>query len=189
MALFSSDRERRLWIWALVVAVAIFSTFGLARTLACPLREHGLLGPASFLLGMIFVAGTIAAHGLKVRPSGTEITVALGVVGVYLLMFARIASPAERTHLIEYGVLSIFIHAALTERAKHGRFVPVPPLLAFFITAVVGTLDECIQAILPGRVFDPFDILVNVTATAAAIGASTALAWARRRKDAPPNAR
>ncbi len=47
MALFSSDRERRLWLWTLAVVMAIYSTLGLARTLAEALREHGLLG-ASF---------------------------------------------------------------------------------------------------------------------------------------------
>ena len=38
---FSSSRERRLWTWALVVAVAIYSTADLARMLADALRESG----------------------------------------------------------------------------------------------------------------------------------------------------
>ena len=49
MALFSSARERRLWLWTLAVVMAIYSALGLARTLAGALREHGLLG-ASFPL-------------------------------------------------------------------------------------------------------------------------------------------
>ena len=33
MDLFTSDRERRLWLWTLAVLVAIYSTLGLARAL------------------------------------------------------------------------------------------------------------------------------------------------------------
>ena len=55
----------------------------------------------------------------------------------------------ERTHLIEYGVVAVFIHEALTERASHGRRVPLPAALAVLGTALVGTLDEGIQAFLP----------------------------------------
>ena len=183
MALFSSARERRLWLWTLAVVVAIYSTLGLAATLAEVLREHGLLQPASvvlFLLGMILVGATIVTQGVKARPGGTEIAVALGVTAAYLMVFLRMAVLEERTHLIEYGVLGVFIHEALAERARQGRRVPLPPLLAILATAALGLLDECIQAFLPSRIFDPQDILFNLLAGTMAVAASVALAWARR---------
>ncbi|MDH3599268.1 MAG: VanZ family protein, partial [Candidatus Tectomicrobia bacterium] len=148
MLLFSSDRERRLWTWTLAVVVAIYSTLSLARTLAGALRDSGLL-EASFVLGLLLVGATIVTQGLKTRPGGSEIGVALGVAATYLMVFVRMAIPEERTHLIEYGVVAIFIHEALTERASQGRRVPVPALLAVLATALVGVLDECIQAFLP----------------------------------------
>ena len=43
VSLYTSDRERRLWFWALAVVVAIYSTLGLAGTLAEVLREHNLM--------------------------------------------------------------------------------------------------------------------------------------------------
>lgn len=180
MALLSSDRERRLWLWTLAVVGAIYSTLGLAPTLAGVLREHGLLD-ASFALGMVLVGATIVAQGVKARPGGAEIAVALGVTAAYLLVFVRMETPPEeRTHLIEYGVLGVFIHEALAERASQGRLVPVPPLLAVVATAALGPLDECIQAFLPSRVFDQLDILFNVLAGTMAVGASMALAEARK---------
>ena len=182
MAVFSSDRERRLWLWTLAVVATIYSTLGLARILAEALREHGLLESSFsvgvFLLGMILVAATVVTHGVKVRPA--QIVVALGIAAVYLMVFFRMAIPEERTHLIEYGVVGVFIHEALVERAGQGRPVLAPPLLAVLATAALGLLDECIQAFLPSRVFDPQDILFNVLAGAMAVGASVALAWARR---------
>lgn len=73
------------------------------------------------------------------------------------------------------------IYEALTERASLGRRVPVPALLAILTTTLVGVLDECIQAFLPSRVFDPIDMLFNFLAGTMSVVASVALAWARRR--------
>ena len=181
MPLFSSDRERRLWVWTLAVVLAIYATLGLAQTLAGALRERGLLA-AFFILGMLLVGATILTQGLKTRPGGAEIAVALGVATAYFMVFVRMANPAERTHLIEYGVVAVFIYEALSERLSQGRRVPVPALLAILATALFGVLDECIQAILPSRVFELRDILFNVLAAVMAVVASMALGWARRRR-------
>ena len=61
---FSSSRERRLWVWALVVVVAIYSTADLARPLADALRESGLLELTSdlFDIGMLLVGAMIQVH-------------------------------------------------------------------------------------------------------------------------------
>jgi len=180
MSHFVSDRERRLWTWVLVVVVGIVSTLGLARTLSGFLRETGLLG-AAFAFGMLLVAAAIVANALKARPGGVEIGIGLGVAAVYLLVLVRMANPVERTHLIEYGVVALLIREALSERARHRRVV-APQLLAVLTASVIGTLDECIQAFLPSRVFDPRDLLFNVLASVMAVVASAALGWARRRK-------
>ena len=179
MSLFSSNRERRLWLWTLAVVVAIYSTLGLASTLAGVLRDRGMLAPVVFLC-LILVGATILTQGLKTRPGGVEIAVMLGIAATYLLMFARMAAPEERTHLMEYGVVAVFIYEALTERASQGRRVPVPALLAILVTSLLGVLDECIQALLPSRVFDPIDMLFNFLAGVMAVAASAALGWARR---------
>ena len=151
MTLFSSRRERRLWLWVLAVMVAIYATLGLAQTLAETLRERGLLDISIglFLLCMFLVGATILTQGLKVRPGGAEVAVVIGVATAYLLVFTRMTVPTERSHLIEYGVVGILIYEALTERASQGRRVPLPPLLAVLATATLGVLDEGIQAILP----------------------------------------
>ena len=182
MTLFSSHRERRLWLWVLSVMVAIYATLGLAQTLAETLRERGLLDISIglFLLSMFLVGATILTQGLKVRPGGAEVAVAIGVATAYLLVLTRMTVPTERSHLIEYGIVGVLIYEALTERKRQGRRVPLPPLLAVLATSVLGVLDECIQAILPNRVFDPVDILFNLLAGTMAVGASVALAWARR---------
>lgn len=78
MLLFTADRERRLWLWALVVVVAIFSTLGLAPGLADVLRDRELLD-AVFGLGMLLVVVTVVTLALKARPGGVEVGVMLGI--------------------------------------------------------------------------------------------------------------
>ena len=173
-------RERRLWAGTLGVVVAIYSTLGLAGTLAGAVRQDLL--EAGVVLCMLLVLATIVTQGLRARPGGAEIGIALGIAAAYTLVFLRMnGSVTERTHLMEYGVVGVFIHEALTERASQGRRVPVPALLAMLATTLVGALDEGIQAILPSRVFDPMDMLFNCLAAVMAITASAALRWARRR--------
>ena len=180
VSLFTSARERRLWAWTLVVVVGIFSTLGLARTLAGELRDRDLLD-ASFFIGLVLIGAAIVALALKTRPGGLEIGVALGVTAVYLLVFLRMAIPEERSHLIEYGVLALLIYQALIERRSNGRSVPTPAALAVTVTALLSWVDEGIQSILPNRVYDHVDVGFNALAGLMAIVATVALAWARRR--------
>ena len=179
MTFFSSKRERRLWVWTAVVVAAIYSTLGLARTLTDKLGND-FFSVWLFLLGCILVLLTVITQGLKARPGGAEIAVALGVAAAYLLILVRMSAPTERSHLVEYGVVAVFIHEALTERANQGRRVPVPALLAIVAASLVGVIDEGIQKLIPSRVFDPVDILFNVLAAVMAVVASVALRRARR---------
>ena len=182
MSLFSSPRERRLWLWTLAVVAAIYSTLGLTGTLARTLREFGLLDASTWvLLAMFLVGATIFTQGLKVRPGGIEIAVILGVAAAYILLVLRsTAIPEERTHLMEYGVVGVFTYEALSERVRQGRRVPLPPVVAVVLTSALGVVDESIQWLLPNRVFDPQDILFNLLAGATSVAAVVMLAWARR---------
>ena len=186
MPFFSSQRERRLWWWTLVVVAAIYSTLGLAQRLAETLGDHPIFGAGFFLLACFLVLATVITQGLKIRPSRLEISIALGILAAYLLVFVRMAIPTERSHLIEYGVVAIFIYEALNERVRQGRQVPRPALLAIILASIIGIIDEGIQMILPQRVFDPTDMLFNVLAAVMAVSASVALAWAQRKSKKAP---
>ena len=58
---FTSRRERRLWLWALIVVVAIYSTLGLAGRLAEVLGEHPSLPAVFFFLMLLTVAAIVGA--------------------------------------------------------------------------------------------------------------------------------
>ncbi|MCP4423975.1 MAG: VanZ family protein [Chloroflexi bacterium] len=179
--LFTSVRERRLWLWTLAVVAAIYSTLGLASRLAGALRNRGLIDEFFFFCFLLVLAA-ILTQGLKTRPRGIEIGVGLGVAAAYLFVFARMAIPAaERTHLIEYSVVALLIYEALTERASQGRrVIPKPALFAFALTVLLGWLDEGIQWLLPNRVYDIRDVGFNALAALMAIVGNLALSWVRR---------
>jgi hypothetical protein len=166
-------------MWTVVVVASIYATLGVSPEVAAGLRAEGLLA-ATFGLGVVLVGATAAYQGLRARPGGTEIVVALGIAAVYILVLTRIALVEERTHLIEYGVVAVFIHEALLERG--GRPVSRAAPVAVAAASAVGAVDEAIQGVLPTRVFDPVDIVFNVVAATMAVTASVVLSWARRRR-------
>ena len=178
MVSFTSARERRLWLWTLAVVTAIFSPLGLARTLARWLEGTGI-GETLFAACCVIVLLAIVTQGLTSRPGPAEVAVALGVMAAYLLVFARMSVPTERSHLIEYGIVAMLIYEALQERVRQGSHVRLPGLLAILLATAIGLVDEGIQAILPDRFFDPIDLGFNALAAAMAVGTSASLAWAR----------
>lgn len=180
MPLFTSAREKRLWLYAFIVLLTIISTLIFGQPLVEVLGNQDIRA-AIFLIVMMLVGATIVVHGLKTRPSKTEITIWLGLAAVYIMFFLRLGLP-ERSHLMEYSVLAIFIHKALIERESQGNQVWMPALLAFVATLIIGTIDECIQIVIPDRVFDPNDMLFNGLAGLMAIGSSMALQWIRKKK-------
>lgn len=175
--LFTSTRERRLWLWSLAVVAAIYSTLGLAGSLAARLRDNNLMGAAVLVL-MILTVATIVGSGLRRRPGRRELWVGLGLTAVYGMAVLRMGvGPEERTHLFEYGVVAVLIYQALRERARGGRRVRVPALLALVVTVLLGWLDEGIQAVLPNRVYDDFDVLSNAIAALIGIVGSVVVGW------------
>ena len=179
MCLFTSDRDRRLWLWALIVLVAIFATLGPVGTLVEALRGRTLLRLSGALV-LLLVAGVIVGLWARRRPSLSEIGVTAGAMAVYLLAWIRMQHPEERTHLIENGLVAVLIHQALIERLRHKRRELKTAVLAVVVTALLGWLDEGIQAILPNRYYDIRDVGFNALAGLMAVTVSLVLARVRR---------
>ncbi len=165
-----SDRYPRIWVWCpiFIYVCVIFLTTPilpdivrfLASILGLSLKE--LL---QYLKWTIIIGGSvfIIAHIiLNQRHTYLRTYLTLGVVfGVGYLLVSNFASPAEATHLLEYGGLSIFSFFRLSKlypEAKPSRLY----LWSGLLTLAVGVADEIYQGWLPNRYYDFNDIITNV---------------------------
>jgi len=178
MSFFTSSKEKRLWLYTFLVLVALIATLIFGGGLV-PAMDQDLQG-ALFFYTMIAIAVAVILHGLITKPGIAEITVWLGLSAVYIMLYARLGF-AERSHLFEYSILAIFIHKALIERVAQGKNITEPALFAFLTAFGIGVLDEFIQLFLPGRVFDPIDILFNGLVAFMAIVSSSVIRWVRKK--------
>jgi hypothetical protein len=167
------SRERRAWIAAGLWLAAIYVSVYQARTLAEALRMRGLLTPAVWTA--FAVVGTLVGVWLmRTRPGPWALGILAAAALVLVLCLRRIASPEEKIHFIEYGVLAGLLHAALGNRPLWLR-APAAILLA----ALAGLGDEVIQRYLPNRVFDWRDVQINAVAGALVVATAEALGLAR----------
>lgn len=186
-SIFSSKRERRLWIALAIVLVAIYATLGRAPAVVAALGEDILASAGTNLVfAIIALLVVIPVFFIDKRLGQAEIAVGAGILVVYLLAWLRLGSWEERSHLFEYALVAALVHEALLERRDNGHRLPVPALLALLISLVLGLLDEGIQYLLPNRVFDPVDVAFNSIAATMIIGARWVVArvrhWLNRRR-------
>ncbi|MBI2505135.1 MAG: VanZ family protein [Candidatus Latescibacteria bacterium] len=148
----------RAWGLALLYIAFVYSTIPLMPQVWKTLIEY--TEGAVRYLGIGGVVGLGIFLLLKVRPRRRQTYAALlaiGLVYAYLLhRFARF--PAERLHLVEYGLVSYFLLRALS--------LDLPPprayIVALLLTSLVGTGDELIQWVSPERVFEVKDVQLNI---------------------------
>lgn len=174
-----------MWFWALAVTAVIYATLGRVPAIADSLRDRDLIDDA-FFGAFLVVAAALVVVGLVVRPGWREVTVVVAALSTYLMAFLRFANPAERTHLVEFGVVAVLAYLALQERKGNGAAVRAPALMAFGIAGLLGLIDEGIQAVVPNRVFDPIDVAFNLGAALMAIVAVAALQRARSSRNKDP---
>ncbi len=177
---FTSPRERRLWLYTGGIVAAIFSTLLLGQPFIELLKNQNVQA-VFFLLGMLMIGSAIMAYAFITQPSRLEWIMIWSIAAVYLMLFLRLGL-AERSHLIEYSALSLSIHQLLTERAKSTRPVHHVNGLAVGITFLISLFDECLQILLPHRVFSVEDIVFNVLTIAMAIGTIAAVQFLKNVK-------
>jgi VanZ family protein len=79
--------------------------------------------------------------------------------------------PEERIHFLEYGVLALLArHALATHHGPVGQYAG-----AWIFATAAGWVDELIQYVLPSRVYDLRDVVINSLAALLALAADEAL--------------
>ena len=179
MLTFKNTVEKRYWLYATIVYLLILVSLVLGTPFQKWLWGQDVQA-VLFLLGMLLTGITIIVFGLKLRPKSPELILWLGFATIGVMLIFRLGAP-ERSHLMEYGILAIFIYKAFAERLGVEKSFLVVGMLAFLTTSFLGILDEGIQYFVPQRVFDPEDILFNMLAAFMAVAGSLILHWVRRK--------
>ncbi|MDL1958603.1 MAG: VanZ family protein [Deltaproteobacteria bacterium] len=148
---------RGRWRWVLLCAYIflIYSTLGLVKSWSEILSKHGLIQNITRLTVALFVFLSIA-WGWQ-DASGKQ---RLGRVGIGILLVAGallVNFPEERIHLVEYGLIGLMLGWALAGISRWPEWWPLGVVLVW----MVGLGDELIQAVLPNRVYDVRDIVLN----------------------------
>ena len=137
-------------------------------------------GAAIFVVGAVLaLAGALLVRRLlRFRAAFPWPHLALAALGLASWAAWRLlaSSPIGRVHLPEYGLLAI-----LAARAVGGTTGAA--IASGVAAAGVGFLDELVQLVTPGRVFDWWDVALNV---AAACLGGLACAWWRWTEKAQP---
>ncbi len=166
MCNFTSKKEQNLWVSALVVFIAIYASLFLGGRFINFMVERRIIEQSTFYLFLILIV-TFLLSGWRSSTKRLEYWVYAGVIAVYGMALLRMdLTSSERSHMFEYGLLSILLYEAMIERRQNGVDVKLPMLASSMIAGSIGLLDECIQYFLPYRVFDYVDIGFNYLASA-----------------------
>ena len=133
----------------------------LTTTLGDCYRWLPVLGCALFLA---FILGR-GVQSLRAHTQLTKVFVLL-LMSCYVAVLYLLKIPAEKFHLVQYGILVWLVTEALTGRLVGWRL----HLAALLIAVVVGVGDELVQWIRPNRVGDVRDIALNTVSALLAQG-------------------
>ena len=153
------------FVWSLIACYVtlIYSTLYIMRPilnfLKVTLKGYLNLG----IVVMFFVIlSLVLAHIIsnRERYSVSQYLWFSFICCLYGIVIYILELPEEQVHFIEYGILSALIYVALTHDINNRSIYFVSSLIVF----VFGAIDEVIQWVLPNRIFDIRDLVMNGTA-------------------------
>jgi len=111
------------------------------------------------------VAAVVILRRRRPQIGFTDILWLVVVAAVVVVWTRRLmGQPEEAIHFLEYGVLGILLYRAFEDRIQD----PTVYVAATLTGLLVGTVDEIIQWLVPGRFWDLRDIVLNGGAVALA---------------------
>lgn len=154
------------WLYVCLLTAAIFAFIPVARAIQT-LVAGTALGRPLFLAIVVFIAAfAIAGVLLYLRrrrvPRARYVWLALVVAAFGFYGWELRSSPEEAVHFVLYGGLGALLFRALAHRVQDVSIYPA----AVALGALIGTLDETVQWLLPTRVWDIRDIFLNAISVA-----------------------
>jgi hypothetical protein len=147
----------------------VFVTVPFTRRIVLALRNTDLLGATVTGLYALAVAGVVHYVLFNRRLADwIAFVVVAALLCVVTVLLLGLAIPEERVHFLQYGLMALLARYACAPALGRLR-VGTGLGLALLLTATLGLLDECLQGLVPGRVFDWRDVGMNAGAALTAL--------------------
>ena len=160
-----NSQEWKSWLWVFLCTIGIYSTIPLAR--GFQKFVYSTVGKEFFTYAVFAVVFTILItllyfflFKLKIKNVSQYIWLFL-CAGTCIYFTIQLRNyPEEAIHLLEYGLLSIFVFKALSHRIRDWSiYISVSCVVLF-----LGTVDEFIQWMIPQRYWGLEDVKINTLA-------------------------
>ena len=155
------------WLWVAAWSLLIFVTIPLARLIQDYVSQQwGRTAFTYTVLATIMGALLAAAIRLYRSPSANRrnylwlLSIAVFFSGYTYKLGQK--SPEEAVHFVQYGVLGVLVYRAL----RHTRQDVSIYFAAALLCGSIGTVDEFVQWLTPGRFWGLRDIWINFLAGA-----------------------
>jgi hypothetical protein len=175
------------WLVLLAYVAIVYGSLPWTRDVLIALDQRELKG--GMVTACYFGAAALVVYHVVFDVRLTDrvafaalVALGAGVGGLVL----GLSIPEERLHFLQYGLMAVLARRAVAPRL-HGW---AQYLAAVGLAAAAGWGDELLQAILPGRVYDLRDVLINASAAGLAMTGYEALhnqlGWRPRPTGAAP---
>ena len=153
------------WLWVALCAAAIFLVVPTARAIQKFVGERWGRSFFGYLVIAVVAATFLGVLSwlmirLKIRAVSNYIWLA-ACAALYLYFTLKLwRNPEEAVHFLEYGLLGFFLFRAwrliVLDKAVY--------LISFLTGTIIGTFDEILQWLMPGRYWDIRDVGLNALA-------------------------
>lgn len=150
--------------------VVVFVTVPFTRQVVLALRNTDLLAATVTGSYAVAVAGVVHYVLFNRRLSDwIAFAVVAALLCVVTVLLLGLAIPEERVHFLQYGSMALLARSALAG-GKQGEGRAARALaLGVVLTCTLGLLEECLQGLVPRRVFDWRDVAMNAAAALTAL--------------------
>lgn len=149
----------RPWIWLGLYVIAVYATtpftLTLVRTLGANAWDNRLVG--GLVLVAVLLVPVVRHRG---DPGGAAPALLpwLVIGGLYVAAWTWLCKrPAEALHLLQYSLMSILAWTALRGVVA----LPLADVGCLVLTALISWGNELLQSMIPDRVYDIEDVLLD----------------------------